>query len=87
MKNNYLKRLTALLLSLVLIATSINTTAYADAKKYQVRVENGRLEIQNYSIEKEYRDLIKAIVATAADEMTARRNRNRLFDGSKYAQL
>ncbi len=66
MKNQYLSRFIALLMALIITVGNV----YAYAADYQITVENGRLEKQSHSIEKEYRDLIKAIVATASDKMT-----------------
>ncbi len=54
----------------MLMVSSVNISVFADSTNYKIIVENGRLEKVNHSIEKEYRELIKAIIATASDKMT-----------------
>ncbi|PID67203.1 MAG: hypothetical protein CR959_01370, partial [Fusobacteriales bacterium] len=70
MKNNYVKRLIATLMTFVVLVMSVDIHVFADSKSYEIMVENGRLEKFTHSIEKEHRDFIQAIVNTASDKMT-----------------
>ncbi len=72
MKKNYLKRMMALAMVFVFILASADVGVFAAGSEYKISVSTREAHKKGeQSIEEEYRNLIKEIVATASDKMTS----------------
>ncbi len=69
MGDNKIKKIISIILVLVLLFTNFDITLFADIEKYKISTEKGGYKIVNYSVEEEYRELIKKIVSTSSDKM------------------